>query len=115
MSCLFDSLSTYVHTSPHNLRNMICHYLETNPLLMDDMTAETVIKAECDSDFKKYIASMYNSSTMGGAIEIKAFVNMFRINITVVSLPNNKLIEFTSPGNEVVKKIRWTGGHFDPL
>ena len=113
MSCLFDSLSTFVNASPTSLRNMICNYLDTNPLLMDDLTAESVIKAECDGDLKKYTTSMHNPLTMGGAIEIKAFVNMFRINIIVLSIPNNKMIEFIQPGNEVTKKIRWTGGHFD--
>lgn len=120
MSCLFDSLSTFVALNPYELRQAICDYLETNPLLMDDLRAENVIELENGNKMIDYIRSMRNQSTMGGAIEIRAFVNIFKINIRVKSLPNQKNIEFVNSNsnnasNNAWREIIWNGGHFDPL
>jgi len=58
---------------------------------------------------------MRQTSTMGGATEIKAFCTLFKKNIKVYSMPNNKIIEFISNINYPFVSLRWTGGHYDPI
>jgi hypothetical protein len=116
MSCLFDSLSTFiVNLNSTQLRQAICDYLETNPLLMDDLKAENVIEGENGMKLENYVRIMRNQNTMGGAIEIRAFINIFKINIRVKSIPNNRLIEFLVDKENQWKELVWTGGHFDPV
>lgn len=115
MSCLFDSLSSFVTLKSHELRQGICDYLQTNPLLMDDLNAESVIQNENGNSLENYVRMMRNQNTMGGAIEIRAFVNIFKINIKVRSLPNGKTIEFVQNSENPWQEIIWTGGHFDPV
>lgn len=114
MSCLFDSLSTYVDINSHELRQSICYYLDTNPIFMDDLNAETIIEYETNTPLKNYVANMRQDHTLGGAIEIRAFINIFKINILVKSIPNNREIEFLIDPNAQWKCILWTGNHFDP-
>lgn len=115
MSCLFNSLSKFVDISPKDLRMAICDYLQTNPVLMEDMTAENVILTGSDMNLQRYVIEMRKESTMGGAPEIRAFTIIFKMNITVLSIPNNKTIEFVNNINSPTKKIIWTGGHYDPV
>ena len=116
MSCLFDSLSTFTKgLTSFELRQAICDYLETNPLLMDDLTAESVINSENGLSLVDYVRTMRGQNTMGGAIEIRAFINIFKINIRVKSLPNQRNIEFLFNNQNPWREIVWTGGHFDPV
>ena len=115
MSCLFNSLSKFVNLSPLNLRLAICDYLQTNPVLMDDMSAEAVIESDSDTDLNKYVLIMRNESAMGGAIEIRSFTNIFKINIVVQCMPNNKQIEFINNKHNRTERIIWTGNHYDPV
>lgn len=115
MSCLFDSLSTFIDMPSHKLRLYISNYLATNPILMDDLNAETVIMYETNTPLEQYTQSMRCNSTFGGAIEIRAFTKLFNINIRVLSTPNNKTVEFVNSESNTWKTIRWSGGHFDPV
>lgn len=96
------------------LRQTICNYLETNPMLIDDMRAEDVVKYEKGVALPVYVASMRSPMTMGGATEIRAFTKMFKINVRIKSVPNRKIIEFVEDPSFPWCTIIWTGGHFDP-
>ena len=94
MSCLFESLSKFVNIHPTDLRQKICDFLQTNPRLMDGMSAEEIAKFDSDLPLDRYVFIMRQCSTMGGAIEIKAFCSLFYKNVKVYSQPNQKIIEF---------------------
>ena len=98
MSCLFNSLSYFVKENSDELRHNICNYLEKNPPLMDGMTTEQVIYFENGQNLKDYIKNMRNTSTWGGAIEIKAFCNIYKKNVFVRNIRDStsKLIEFVA-------------------
>jgi len=40
---------------------------------------------------------------------------LFKKNVKVESMPNNKTIEFICNPNYPFITIRWTGGHYDPI
>lgn len=115
MSCLFDSLSEFVNTRSLQLRQDICDFLEKNPKLLDEMSAEELVKFETDCNLKDYIFKMRQQSTMGGAIEIKAFCMMFNRNVKINSTPNNRNIEFIMAEDLPFVYLKWTGGHYDPV
>ena len=116
MSCLFDSLSTFSDGMPSQiLRLHICDYLQTNPVLLDNLRAEDVVKHELDVSLNSYVNTMRLPSTMGGATEIRAFTKLFNKNIFVKSIPNNKVIEFIENPHYKWVGLVWTGGHFDPV
>ena len=126
MSCLFNSLSYFVKENSDELRHNICNYLEKNPSLMDGMTTEQVIHYENGQSLKDYINSMRNTSTWGGAIEIKAFCNIYKKNVFVRNIRDStsKLIEFVDNPNTIKNKFKcdennyhvtWSGGHYEPV
>ena len=61
-----------------------------------------------------YINMMKRTSTWGGAIEIKAFCNMYNHNVNVVDTKTGRIINFlpntTKYSNEIT--INWNGGHY---
>lgn len=84
MSCLFNSLSRFIddeRITGDTLRAIICKYLETDPVLVIDL--KTVIFVETGLDVETYIRLMRNPSTFGGAIEIRAFTQIFKLNVCV--------------------------------
>jgi hypothetical protein len=116
MSCLFDSLSKFIPVvNSYQLRNLICDFLAKNEKLTDDLTSEDVVKFESNVPLDQYVSSMRQTSTMGGATEIKAFCVLFRKNVKVESVPNNKTIEFIANQDYPFLYLRWTGGHYDPI
>ena len=115
MSCLFDSLSKFVSINSHDLRQGICDFLDTNPKLLDDMSASDVINFESNMELNRYVANMRQYSTMGGATEIKAFCVMFKMNAKIQSIPNGKTIEFIINDTYPFVYLKWTGGHYDPI
>ena len=66
---------------------------------------------------EKYVFKMRHSHVWGGAIEIKAFADMFHKNIKLLSVPNRKTIEFLSnnPDRSPWIQLRWNGRHYDPI
>ena len=115
MSCLFDSLSSfYPQISSFQMRNQIVHYLSTNPQLGGAKVSD-VIRWESNKPFQIYLRQMQRSSQWGGAIEIKAFCDLFKTNVRVFSLPNRRHIDFFSE-TKTPKwiKIKWNGVHYTP-
>jgi hypothetical protein len=116
MSCLFDSLSVYVNMNSGNLRNLIVNYLKTNPKLIDDLTASDIIKWTENCDLNNYTNRMNNENAWGGAIEIRAFCELFSVNVTVHVLYTNKQFEIcTSQKPKANIHISYTGTHFEPM
>jgi len=117
MSCLFDSLSSFTNQSSSQLRQNIVAYLNTNPKLMHDITLNDILGWD-NVDTNNYLDHMRRSDVWGGAIEIKAFVNMFNVNVSVHVPSHNKIIEFIvdehNPSRFHTIHILWTGNHFTP-
>jgi len=118
MSCLFHSLSRFVEEDSSSLRKKICDYLATNPTLFGDVTASSAM--EWDGVRGDYVQGMRSTSTWGGAIEIKAFCNLYGIKVVVENIRdrNGDTIEFVpESGTENSREIRitWSGGHYEPL
>ena len=114
MSCLFDSLSKFVNMPSHILRLHICDFLQTNPELLDSLTASDVANFESNMNLASYVNTMRQNQTMGGATEIRSFTKLFKTNVRVKSIPNQRIIEFLEDVSYPWVNIRWTGGHFDP-
>lgn len=115
MSCLFDSLSKFTNHSSQDLRAHIVSYLQTNPKLMDDTTFQELMKWE-ETDSGSYINEMSGENTWGGAIEIKAFVNLFKVNVNVHIPMIQRIVDFKyEPDCDRFVNILWTGNHYVSL
>jgi hypothetical protein len=122
MSCLFNSLSRFVEDDSGTIRKKICDYLETNPILMDEIKAEDIIKWESNINLNDYISRMRNHSTWGGAIEIRCFCNLYNHSVEVVNIRDRKndtiffhLKNDDDKESSKIVKISWNGGHYEPL
>lgn len=116
MSCLFNSLAYFYPENSHQIRINICRYLFKNPNL-GGMKAADVIYYEKRMNLDRYVGTMSLNTTWGGAIEIKAFCDLYGVNILVYSIPNRKNIEFLSNKNNINKYIylSWNGYHYEPI
>lgn len=124
MSCLFDSLSAYTPgLSGCDLRHKIVEYLKTNPVMIDEISFESMMKWE-GSDHENpedYLDKMSQSDEWGGGIEIRAFCKLFNCRVDVHIPFIGRIIEFF-PDNSVsqpemcvsykVCNILWTGDHY---
>ena len=116
MSCLYRALSRFHNNiNTDQLRQLLCNYLQSNPTL-GGMKASDSILHEKNISLQQYVNQMRNNSEWGGAIEIKAYCDIFSRNVSVKSLPNNKNIEFLSEKkSNILDKIYWTGGHYEAI
>ena len=121
MSCLFDSLGYLVKVQPDTLRKQICDFLRTDAVLISpDLKASDAIKFQPDipsMSLEQYVHIMSLQHTNGGAIEIRAFCNLYNRNIRVVQCgqrQGGKPIEFISKDEHPWITISWNGGHFEP-
>jgi hypothetical protein len=113
MSCLFESLSSFIQNMTHeNLRKIICDFLITNPVLFDSFRASDSFWE--NSSLKDYVDNMRSLSTWGSALEIKAFCELFKINVIIHH--NNRLIEFKYSKNSNINiNLGYTGNHYFPI
>jgi|TARA_Y100000813_G_scaffold193950_1_gene173798 hypothetical protein len=118
MSCLFDSLSTFLpNLSSKELRHVIVDYLQTNPILMaPSVKASDIVRVESrEHHFPRYLQTMKKAETWGGALEIRSFAELFHMRVRVFVMANQKWIEFVPNGT--VKRtvtIHWNGTHYTP-
>lgn len=117
MSCLFDTLSIHVGLTSQELRDNICNYLKDNPKMFDEVTAENYVNwnDEGYGDLQAYISRMRSSGSWGGAIEIKAFCNMYNKHINVHDVRGRgNVINFVDDerSNRQLLNINWNGGHY---
>lgn len=117
MSCLFVSFSHFVKESPEVIRNKICDYLATNPKILDEIDAETVIGWENNDKLCSYVERMRKSYTWGGSIEVVAFCHIYNLNVDVLNIRNkeNKTIQFIHKKENPTITITWNGGHYEPM
>ena len=118
MSCLFNSLGRLVGEPPQAIRGRICDWLATDPALMEDLSASMVVAFD-GMALPSYVARMRSPATWGGAIEIRAFVHLWRRPVRVWAIRGRRWIEFpldtevSAAGGEC--KLSWTGGHYEPI
>ena len=78
MSCLFDSLATFVSDSSPEIRQRVCDYIEANKPLMDGIDTNALFDAA-------YTTNMRNRGTWGGATEIRAACMIYNLSVVVTS------------------------------
>lgn len=136
MSCLFDSVSSFTkNCSSSDLRSIVVHYLQSDPVYWDTMRFGEVFPffppedVHGCSNVNEYVERMKYSHTWGGAIEIQAMCNLFQISIRVHVLNHHRgrpsspppitfvpaAASAASSPPQVVLDVLWTGNHFDPL
>lgn len=119
MSCLFRALGALVGLHEDTLRRQICDYLTEDPVLFSDLTASRVMEWEGHKSLGAYVPEMRDRSTWGGAIEIKAFCDMYRAQVLVHDLRPSppKSMLFVGTGSRQERRpleITWNGYHFEP-
>jgi len=119
MSCLFISLSSFIsNTTPDLLRQLIVDYLKKDPTLYDNCRVSELLQYEqgVPATLSSYVAHMGSDTAWGGAIEIKAFCDLFKVRVIVHVLSTGQTIEFVpSTGTTPVAfNISWNGSHFEP-
>lgn len=109
------------------LRHIIADYLEKNPVLYDTERISDIVQwEEGRPTLEQYVARMRLQSTWGGAIEIKAFCDLFHASVSVIVLRNSvgagsqtqKIVEFTpstGDGKMLRFTISWNGSHYEPV
>ena len=130
MSCLFRSLSYFIENMDENsLRKMIADHLETDPDLFGEGEQTRLSKVVPESEgvsHQEYVRRMRLPSTWGGAIEIKAFCDLFHAVVRVKVLSSGEWIVFEpeqcQPKNFTplqktcpMLSISWNGSHYEPL
>jgi hypothetical protein len=116
MSCLFNSLCISVNMNSSELRTNIVEYLNTNPEFIDNIKVEDIINWTFGNNLETYTRNMMNQNVWGGAIEIRAFCELFNMNVTVHVLYTGK--QFTIETSKKPLKnihINYTGNHFSPM
>jgi hypothetical protein len=118
MSCLFDSLTFFLNKLNHNitpdqLRSIICDYLLTNYQLIENIPSHDIIQWETDMDILDYISQMRKSSIWGGAIEIKAFCDIFIYEVNIHH--NGVVINFIPNKTPLLTiNLNYNGSHYTP-
>jgi len=121
MSCLFNSLSYFVPDDPPQLvRQKICNALALREEIMG-IPVKLFMDLQSQTDPYRYISRMRQSSTWGGATEIHAFCDLYRVRVLCTShrkkdQAKNHVIEYV-PTQGVYNRtcrIYWTGGHYEP-
>jgi hypothetical protein len=113
MSCLFDSLSYFLKIDSFTVRQKICDYLEQNKPIIDGLDTKFVL----DLDGDNYVSAMRNTTRWGGANEILAACNIWKLQINVVMYNQKNVLEFL-PLDECFVKIAnivWYGNHYEPI
>ena len=114
MSCLFNSFSKIVGEDSPSIRARICDWLATDPALMEDLSASTVALVESGKPLDTYVMQMRHMNTWGGAIEIRAFVQLWKRPVKVWAIRQRRWIEFPCAEGEECR-ISWTGGHYEAM
>ncbi len=120
MSCLFVSLINNCKNDPKKfkvnhvmLRNQIVDFISTDPILFDRKRASQVVNWLGRGTLAQYCREMRNTSTWGGALEVRAFCIIFETNVEVDFVDKKKKIYFACPKREAKTiKIKYNGGHY---
>ncbi len=118
MSCLFDSLSYFTLSEDANsLREKITNFIHQDPIMISpDIRLSHILQSE-NTNLEQYVRTMRLSDTWGGAIEIKAFCELFQVPVKVEIEADKRQIEFIPTRMRQGQKtifISWNGNHFVP-
>jgi hypothetical protein len=115
MSCLFDSLSSFVDIPSSTLRQVVVEFLRSNPCLIDNVPFRDMMSWDA-VPYDRYLDHMTLPSTWGGAIEIQAFAQLFHARVEVRVNNGAQVIEFFPQKTSVERTVSlmWTGNHFAP-
>jgi hypothetical protein len=121
MSCLFETLSTFIHGDPPDIvRQKICNYIALKKPF-PYVTSDDYIRWESALDSNSYVSKMRHESVWGGAIEIQAFCELYNFCILCydIRLRKNKHIQpimFCPTSGSYLRKskIYWDGNHYSP-
>ena len=81
---------------------------------MEDLSASTVALVESGKPLDVYVQQMRHMNTWGGAIEIRAFVQLWKRPVKVFAIRGRRWIEFPcAEGQEC--QLSWTGGHYEAM
>jgi len=96
------------------MRQIICDHLETNPTLNGEL-ADDIVNWEAKMTLIDYVTNMRQSSTWGGAIEIKCYADIFQTSVAVHMPRGDKIVHFL-PSITPLKYIEifWNGSHYEP-
>ena len=118
MSCLFNSMSHFLPISSAQIRSDICGYLAANRPLIDGIETRQILEMDAGPN---YIDKMRSHNTWGGAIEIQAACNLWRLRIVVRNIcsrdrtrPNIEFLPGTSSFDRTIE-LEWSGGHYEPV
>lgn len=115
MSCLFNSIQSFLPLGPQEIRNQICDYLAENRPIIDGMETRVILAM----DRPNYVARMRRPSTWGGAIEIQAACNIWAMSVVVHDIRHSRggVIQFLPVNGENNREIHlsWSGGHYTPM
>ena len=116
MSCLFNSLAPAVQLHPEDLRRSIANFLKTDPALLDDIKAKDIIEWSEGKSLEEYANRMGQPGVWGGGIEIRAFCELYNVDVVVHVLYTKR--KFIVKGSKRANKethISYTGNHFEPM
>ena len=118
MACLFISLAHFIQNmNERQLRDIICNYLAGDPKIYDDLSVSESIWENIS--INEYVENMRNDSVWGGSLEIKAFCDIFHINVILHYTQNSNTTTFiSSTPNEnqtITIHLTYNGNHFEPL
>ena len=113
MSCLFIAFEKFVNINHEIIRKTICDSLANNDPIMKDIDTNIILTTE-DPD---YIKKMRSINTMGSAIEIQAFCNIYNASVRCyITLDRSTYVDFiTLYPNEFTKnfKLIWAHHHYE--
>ena len=119
MSCLFDSLSYFIsNLNGAQLRKEITDFIQQDPIMIEPNVRLSSLLESDHISIHNYVQEMRQTSTWGSAIEIKAFCEMFQVEVHVELLHEKRTVEFIPKVNQNHNKyikICWNGNHFTPV
>ncbi|NDE16897.1 hypothetical protein EBZ80_18390 [bacterium] len=119
MSCLFDSLASFVGTTGAVVRERICAELDTDPTLFPDSPLRVSETHDASTPHAAYVQQMRHPATWGGAIEIKCFCDLYAAHVHVHMVHRGHTILSFTPTHAVdapvVCHLGYNGSHYWPL
>lgn len=116
MSCLFIAFSHFVTDSPDKIRSRICDYLASDACLFDTVKCSDVAAWSDNTSLASYVDSMRLTSTWGGAIEIKAFCEIYHRVVHVYDHHHTLIASFIpSSGMGPLVELIWSGSHYEAI
>lgn len=118
MSCLFRAISEGLpNTTADSLRLVAVKYLRDDGALFEDgLTSYDVLSSF--ADIKQYLTNMEKDSTWGGAIEIRAIVEIYKTPICIHTATSSEILMEPFGSLQQVKNtihVSYSGSHYDFL